>query len=182
VTDEPRRKEPRKPRPPLDGEGLERLALFYAGRFATTRAKLRTYLTRKLRERGWGGDGEPPVERLVERFAELGYVDDKAFADSRAASLGRRGYGARRVKAALDGAGIDEADSAEAREAAKAGAWEAALRFAERKRIGPFAADEPDRAGREKAFAAMLRAGHPMDIARRVVTARPGNIPESDAF
>ena len=97
MTDEPRRKEPRKPRPPLDGEGLGRLALFYAGRFATTRAKLRTYLTRKLRERGWSGEGEPSaeneVERLVARFTELGYVDDKAFAVSRAE--GRRPNGGR---------------------------------------------------------------------------------------
>ena len=44
-----------KPRPPLDQEGLERLALFYAGRYATTRAKLRTYLKRKVAERGWSG-------------------------------------------------------------------------------------------------------------------------------
>jgi len=38
-------------RPPLDAEGLERLGLFYAGRYATTRAKLADYLRRKLRER-----------------------------------------------------------------------------------------------------------------------------------
>ena len=172
----------RKPRPPLDGEALQRLALHYAGRFATTRAKLRTYLGRKIAERGWAGEGAPPIETMVERFAELGYIDDRAFATSRAASLGRRGYGARRVSAALTMAGIEEGDAAEAKAAALAGAWDAALRFAERKRIGPFAEAESDRPAREKAFAAMLRAGHPMDIARKLVTARPGTIPDSDAF
>ncbi len=81
----------RKPRPPLDPESLERLGLFYAGRYATTRAKLAAYLGRKLGERGWAGTSPPPVEQLVERFAAAGYIDDAAFASARAASLQRRG-------------------------------------------------------------------------------------------
>ena len=39
----------RKPRPPLNSEKLNELALAYVGRFATTRAKLRSYLKRKVR-------------------------------------------------------------------------------------------------------------------------------------
>jgi regulatory protein len=175
------RERDRSDRPPLDREGLEQAALSYAARFATTRAKLRAYLARKLRERGWAEDGAPPVEAVVERLAALGYVDDRAFAAARAASLGLRGYGERRIDAALSAAGIGDADAAEARRAARDGGWEAALRFAERKRIGPFAALEPDRKGREKALAAMLRAGHPPPIARRLVAARPGEIPDADA-
>ncbi len=91
----------RKTRPPLDGEALERLALLYAGRYATTRARLAGYLKRKLSERGWAGEKEAPVAALVERLAGLGYVDDRAFAASRAAALGRRGYGERGVRQAL---------------------------------------------------------------------------------
>lgn len=159
----------------MDREALERLALHYAGRYATTRAKLRAYLARKLRERGWQGGGEPGLDALIGRFGELGYVDDKAFAASRAASLGRRGYGERRVQAALAAAGVAEEDGAEAREQARGEAWAAALRFAERRRIGPYAAEAPDPAAREKALAAMLRAGHPLDIARKLVRARPGD-------
>jgi regulatory protein len=170
-----------KPAPqPLDAEGLERLALFYAGRYAVTRAKLRDYLRRKLRERGWRGDGEPPVERLVERFSALGYVDDRAFAAARADALGRRGYGLRRIDQALRAAGIEEEDGAEARESAEAGAWSAALRFAERRRIGPFAQEVPDRPQREKALGAMLRAGHPLPLARKLVNAEPGEVPDPE--
>lgn len=171
---------PRKPPSPFDAETLERTALHYAGRYATTRAKLSAYLLRKLRERGWEGAGEPPVEALVERMARLNYVDDRAFAEARAASLGRRGYGERRVGEAIRAAGIGEEDSAEAKAMARSGAWAAALRFAERRRIGPFAAAEPDRVAREKAIGAMLRAGHPLAIARRLAGARPGEIPEAD--
>jgi len=170
----------RTDRPPYDRAALEQAALSYAGRYATTRAKLRDYLLRKLRERGWAESSAPPVEALAERLAELGYVDDRAFAAARAAALGRRGYGERRIGAALRAAGVEEADALEAREAAREGAWAAALRFAERRKLGPFAARQADRAAREKALAAMLRAGHPLDLARRLVAARPGEIPEPD--
>jgi regulatory protein len=175
------RHHPRKVKPPLDAETLEQAALSYAGRYATTRFRLAAYLGRKLRERGWAGAGEPPIGRLVERMAALGYVDDRAFASARAAALSRRGYGARRIGASLRGAGIEEEDAADAREIASAAAWEAALRFAQRRRIGPFAAAAADRPAREKALAAMLRAGHPVRIARRFVAALPGQIPEADS-
>ena len=170
----------KKPRPALDAEGLERLGLFYAGRYATTRAKLADYLRRKLRERGWGGAGTPPVEALVERFATLGYVDDAAFAEARTGALLRRGYGERRVAQALKAAGIGEEDAAPAREEAERSAEEAALRFARRRRIGPFAAAPLDREARQKAVAAMLRAGHRLDMVRRILDASPGDIPDPD--
>jgi regulatory protein len=170
----------RQPRPPLDEEGLERLALFYAGRYATTRAKLRAYLARKVRERGWVGTAPAPVERLVERLSELRYVDDSAFATAKAASLLRRGYGERRLGQALNAAGVEEADAEPVRETAREGALEAALRYAERRRFGPYAEGAADRPAREKAAAAMLRAGHRMDVVRRVLNAKPGEIPELD--
>jgi regulatory protein len=170
-----------KVKPPLDDAGLERAALSYAGRYATTRAKLRSYLARKLKERDWEGPDEPPLEALVERMARLGYVDDRAFASARAAALSRRGYGAGRVDAALRAAGIAPEDAAGAREVAADSAWEAALRFAERRKLGPFAAVQADRPARAKALAAMLRAGHPAGLARRILAAGPGEIPEADS-
>jgi regulatory protein len=170
----------KSPRPPLDSDGLERLGLFYAGRYATTRAKLAAYLDRKLKERGWSGAGAPPVEGLVERFAELGYVDDRAFASARTASLLRRGYGERRVRQALRGAGISEEESAEARDISGEEALAAAHRFARRRRLGPYASTVPDRAARDKAAAAMLRAGHRLDLVRQVLAAGPEDLPEPD--
>lgn len=156
------------------------MALRYVSRFATTRAKLRDYLRRKLRERGWAGPGEPDVEALVERVAGLGYVDDAAFARAKAGALGARGYGARRVSQALTQAGVSEADGEEARAVAMDGAVEAALRFARRRRFGPFAAREGDPAAREKALAAMIRAGHGFALARAIVNAAPGEEPDAE--
>lgn len=176
VTPQRRRRSAR----PLDEEALERLALFYVGRYATTRAKLRLYLNRKIAERSWNGDRPPLVDELVERLAGLGYVDDSAFGAARAAALQRRGYGERRVAQVLAAAGIEADDAEPIREQARASALAAALRFAERKRIGPFSAQPPDRAAREKAFAAMIRAGHPVAVVRMVVDSAPGEVPQVD--
>jgi len=159
----------RKPSP-LNPQQLEELALAYVARFATTRAKLEAYLARKLRERGWDAALEPDAAGLAARFAEAGYVDDAAFARMKADSLLRRGYGARRVGEALRAAGVEEAIRAEAAPA-RSGALGAALALARRRKFGPWGAAPLDRARREKQIAAMLRAGHPLDMARRMVEA-----------
>lgn len=163
----------RAPRP-LTESAVSELALHYVSRFATTRAKLAAYLRRKLRERGWDGEREPDVAALVERLAGLGYVDDAAFALSKAGSLSGRGYGAGRVRQALLQAGVGEEDGAAARDLASERAADAALRFARRRRIGPFGTGSGDPKAREKALAAMVRAGHDFALARVVVNAAPG--------
>ncbi|WP_414900067.1 RecX family transcriptional regulator [Sphingomonas flavalba] len=166
--------------PPLDDDSLSRLALGYVGRYATTRARLAAYLERKLTQRGWAGEGDPPVAALVARFADLGYVDDLAYANARAMALQRRGYGERRISVALRVAGIADADRVSVEDSAKAGGWAAALAFARRRRFGPFAPRPPDRAARQRAIAAMLRAGHPFEFVIRIVEWPFGTVPDED--
>jgi regulatory protein len=166
---------PRRLPKPLDSARLDELALTYVARFATSRAKLAAYLLRKLRERGWEGEGEPPVAALLDRFEAAGYVDDAAFARARSGSLLRRGYGPRRVSQALGAAGIGEEIRAEIR-AGEGAQRRAALAMARRRGFGPFgsavAGGVPlDRQTREKQIAAMLRAGHGLDSARELVDA-----------
>ena len=168
----------RKPRPPLDAKKLNELALAYVGRFATTRAKLKSYLARKVRERGWDG-GAPTnlaadLEALAEQFAAQGYVDDAAYALAKSRSLTGRGYGLRRVDQSLRGAGVEDEDAAPAREQANSDAVESALRFAERRHLGPFASEAGDRKARERALGAMIRAGHSFGLARAILDLPPG--------
>jgi regulatory protein len=158
-----------KPRPPLDSAKLNELALGYVGRFATTRSKLRAYLQRKLRERGWEGGQQPDLEAIAERFASNGYVDDEAFAMATSRSLTARGYGPRRLDQSLRVAGVEEDDGAGARELAGDQAIEAALQFARRKRLGPFALQAADPKGHERALSAMIRAGHGFGLARTIL-------------
>jgi regulatory protein len=173
----------RRAPPPLDEKRLLELALRYVGRFATTRAKLRAYLKRKLRERGWDGERDPDLERIADRFAEQGYIDDAGYALAKSRSLSGRGYGKRRVVLALRVAGIDEQDGEAALEQADREAVAAALRFAEKRRIGPFAVAMPaDSRAREKLLAAMLRAGHSLGLSRAILALPPGVSIEEDAL
>lgn len=161
-------------RPPLDSKRLEELALRYVGRYATTRAKLAAYLGRKLRERGWGETDPADIDALTSRFCELGYVDDAAYALAKSQALSSRGYGKRRLNDKLRLAGVAEEHGAAAREHADAEAVESALRFARRRRLGPFGEGSGDPRQREKAIAAMIRAGHPFALARAIATLAPG--------
>lgn len=162
----------RPPPPPLDAAALDRLALRYVERFATTRGKLADYLRRKIRERGWDGPPADPAA-LAQRMAELGYVDDRSFAAARAGAMARRGLGRRRIDGALRQAGVVEEDRDALAPDIAGGAVDAALAFARRRRIGPWGTGDADRAVREKQVAAMLRAGHGFDLARRIASLPP---------
>ncbi|MFL0357653.1 regulatory protein RecX [Erythrobacter sp. GH1-10] len=177
----------RKRARPLDETSLRDLALSYAARFATTGAKLEAYLARKIRERGVAEDGdgrtrELDVKALVARLAELGYVDDEAYARMKTRDLTGRGYGARRVEQALWAAGVEEEVRAE-HAPGELQSREAAVLMAKKRRFGPFGdrsandrVKELDpvvaRKLREKQLAAMLRAGHAMDHVRFIIDAQ----------
>lgn len=161
---------------PLDQSSLEDLALGYLARFATSSTKLENYLHRKIRERGVAEDAGPlDVARVVERMQELRYLDDEAYAQSRAAGLLRRGYGARRVEQDLRAAGIED-DLREDAAPDDTQARRAALAMARKRGFGPFGAalraeGQIDRNRREKQIAAMIRAGHSFVTAAWLVDA-----------
>jgi regulatory protein len=174
----PRRPNPRPALRPLDRAALGELALRYVGRFATSEARLRRYLLRKVKERTWAGDDDPAaaIADAAARCAALGYVNDGEFARLRGAALTRRGLGTRRVRAQLGADGIGEADAAPVLAAAADERLATALAFARRKRLGPFAREAlTDPRARDKAFATMLRAGHDGAAARRVLSVAPGD-------
>jgi len=165
--------EARRTIPPLDTAALERLALRYVERFSTTRGRLTDYLVRKIRERGWDGAVAEPAA-LADRMADLGYIDDRAFGEARANAMARRGLGKGRVRVAFRQAGIDTEDAEALAPGIEDRALQAALTFARKKRIGPFASAPPDRALREKQIGAMIRAGHDFTLSRRIATMAPG--------
>lgn len=159
--------------PPLDAMTLDAMALRYVERYATSQARLKRYLERKLRERGWADERPADVAAVVGRLAEQRYVDDSAFAGMRARALSRRGMGGRRIGAALAADGIHEDIRSEARD--ELDDWEAALTLARRKRLGPFGQTPKDallaRKLRDRAIGQFLRAGHRMDVARAILDA-----------
>jgi regulatory protein len=167
---ETRARRERKPPPPLNGEGLRAIAIRYVERFQTSRARLLRLLRQKIRQRGWQEGAAPPdPEGIADRMVELGYVNDAAFAGARTRGLVQRGMGAGRVKATLAAYGVDGDVVAEA--LLEVDGWTAAVDFARRKRLGPFGERKDDPKARMKQLAAMARAGHAYDVAKRVVDA-----------
>jgi regulatory protein len=176
-----RRRGERRVKPPLTEANLRDLALHYAARFASTTSRLEAYLSRKIRERGLAEDAEgraiaPDIPALVARLAELGYVDDDAYARMRARDLGARGYGARRVEESLRHAGVAEPLRA-AHAPGEAASRQAAALMARKRRLGPYgvALQGGDpltlRKAHEKAVAAMLRAGHQYEHTKFILAA-----------
>ena len=171
----PREYKPREPRP-IDAAQLQELAVGYAARYATTAAKLRRYLQRKLGERVWTPDAPADIEGLVARIVTLGYVDDRVYAASKQRDLTARGFGAGRVKGALNAAGVSRDDIAAALspgDDTPADPYAPAIAFARRRRFGPFAREGTvvDPARRSRELAAMARAGHDFSVAKRVLAA-----------
>lgn len=160
--------------PPLDAAALDRLALRYVERFATTRGRLARYLERKVRERGWHGAPVDPIS-VAERMARLGYVDDLAFGAARVAAMERRGLGRRRVIGALRHDGLSAEDLGKVAPEDDGG-LDAALAFARRRRLGPYDPEPADRDRQRRQIAALLRAGHTFDIARRVMAMTPDDL------
>jgi regulatory protein len=181
---EPSRNRGRKVARPLDQARLDEMALGYVARFATSSGRLGDYLKRKIRERGWQGEGSPDVPALVARMVARGFVDDAGFALARGAGLLRRGLGARRIAQTLGRDGIDAPLAAQASGSAHERRV-AALAFARRRRLGPFSTgsdengDLPDRrldpATRARQVAAMVRAGHPFATASALIDAANGD-------
>ncbi len=177
-----RRRGERRAKPPLTEANLRDLALHYAARFASTGARLEAYLSRKIRERGLAEDADgrviaPDIPALVARLADLGYVDDDAYARMRARDLGARGYGGRRVEESLRHAGVAEPLRA-AHAPGEAASRQAAALMARKRRLGPYGAAQEGgdplslRKAHEKAVAAMLRAGHQYEHVKFILAAR----------
>lgn len=167
----------------LEPERLERWALDYLGRYASSAENLRRVLLRRARRHGAGETAVAGlIEALVGRYLEAGLLDDAAYAAARARTLYRRGdsLAAIRVRLAAKGlaaevvlaalgelrAGVELADPDLA----------AACAFARRRRLGPYRLRPAERARELGAFA---RAGFSRQIAEAVLACRDAAAAES---
>ena len=85
-------------------------------------------------------------------------------------AMARRGLGPRRVRDALRHAGVGEDDAGAVADTIDEGALAAAIAFARRRRIGPFAQQPAERDMREKQVGSMVRAGHSPGLSRAIAS------------
>jgi regulatory protein len=179
------RKKPRK----VTAESLERAALHYLERYASSAVNLRRVLMRRVLRAAEAHGSEPAdgaalVDALVARFRQGGLLDDATYARLRAESLHRQGASRRLTRSKLAAKGVDGEDIGLALDALEDLAPKpdlaAACHYARRRRLGPWR-----RTGRvesrERDLAALGRQGFSYDIARAVIDAPDRDALEAEA-
>jgi regulatory protein len=167
--------------PAIDGALIERWALAYLGRFASTAENLRRVLLRRVRkrlpdDRDAATAAAAVIDALVARYRRSGLVDDAAYAAGRARARLRRGQSLRMIRAGLaaKGVGADDAEAAidALRDEGSDPDLAAACAFARRRRLGPFrrAPADGDDTIKEKELAAFARAGFSRGAAEAVLS------------
>ncbi|MBW4092034.1 MAG: hypothetical protein HIU82_13140 [Proteobacteria bacterium] len=193
--------QPRPLAPPPDAAGLREAALAHLARYATTEARLRQVLARRLDR--WAhaaaatldpadiaaalAAARPAIPAVVATLAAAGALNDADFAATRARALRRAGRSRRAIAATLAAKGVP-AETARAALPDEAGSeLAAALLLARRRRLGPFraaplppdapsgdapAGDASAAARREQGV--LARAGFAQDVVHRALAcARP---------
>jgi regulatory protein len=143
---------------------LEKWALGYLERFASSAENLRRVLRRRVRRRTADNEtaqrAAPLIDELVERYRASGLIDDAAYAAARARGRLARGESLRRIAAGLAAKGVDAEDRAAALDALRENAPDpdlaAACAFARRRRLGPYRRGPADR---NRELGSFARAG-----------------------
>lgn len=163
-------------------ERLEKAALHYLERYASSRVNLERILRRKVLRATQAHGTEPEtmmaaIGPLLDRLEKNGFLDDGAYALARARSLFRQGNSRQRIGQKLGQKGVsgDQIDAAlQALEENLGGNREdaeliAATRYAQRRRLGPYrlGAAKPDQERRD--LAAMARQGFTLDISLKAL-------------
>jgi regulatory protein len=169
---------------PITAKYLQNAATFYLERYPSTAEGLRRVLNRRVRkarmlEAPVMDNVDQAIDAIVAKFVDSGVIDDKAFAQTKARALHRRGTSTRLTRQKLKLAGID----GDTLDKAMAGLdeelhtnparreWRAAAALARRRRLGPFRPTKDRNDARARDLAAMARAGFDYDVAKKVIDA-----------
>jgi regulatory protein len=174
----------KRPARPITAKYLQNAAAFYLERYPSTAEGLRRVLERRVRKAELADapvmdNARQAIEAIVAKFVDAGVIDDRAFAQTKARALHRRGASSKLTRqklrlAGIDGqtldqamAGLDEELHTDPRQRE----WKAAIALARRRRLGPYRAAKDRQECRARDLAAMARAGFDYDVARKVIDA-----------
>ena len=158
-------------------------AVDYLGRYASSRHKLaqilQRFATRKLTDYD-PDDVAAAIQQTIDHCSRLGYLNDQQFAVTLARSQRRLGRSRAAIRQRLRQHALDDnmiaQALAEADEKRANGDLQAAIRFARRRRLGPFAQRRNARHQRldnhqwkQRDLGAMARAGFSMATSRLVL-------------
>ncbi|CCZ30854.1 regulatory protein RecX [Proteobacteria bacterium CAG:495] len=155
---------------------LKNIALYYLKRFESSVANLRSVLQRRVNDYAYQnkefdrGEAYQWIEDILADFQRYGYLNDSRYAEIKIKDYMSAGKSVRYIKGKMREKGIDEEILSALLEDQEYDEFEAALKLAKKKHIGPFRTDEEARfENRQKDMGTLVRAGFSYDVVRRVV-------------
>lgn len=155
---------------------LKNIALYYLKRFESSVENLRSVLKRRVNDYAYQDkefdrtEAYLWIEELLEDFVRLSYLDDKRYAEIKIKSYMSAGKSPRYIHGKLREKGITEEISNALLDVQDYDPFDAALKLAKKKKIGPFCEDEELRKSRRsKDLAILVRAGFDYDIAVQIL-------------
>ena len=166
---------------PITAKYLQNPAVFYLERYASSAEGLRRVLRRRVStarmlDAPVMDNVDEAIEAVVQKFVTAGLLDDRAFAQTKARSLHRRGMSSRLTRQRLEVAGVgrEDVDKAMVELDDELGTdparreMQAAVALARRRRLGPFRMKDREE-NKARDLASMARAGFAYDLARKVI-------------
>ncbi len=162
----------------LNVSELEKSALSYIGKYATSIENLRKVLTRRIKRSKNYKEISPEqakqwIELIIKKFVDANLLNDSVFALNRAKNLHRSGASRRKIILALKNKGIKNLEidlalnslDSEYRNTDLV----AALNYVRRNRLGPYRPNDERKALRKKDLAKLARAGFSYRDATKVI-------------
>lgn len=164
---------PRKKAKKITESYLQNAGLYYLQRYAASRHQFMTVMMRKVRKSLADHPDQAPeacaalVEKMAARFEQSGLLNDEAYAAGLVGTLRRAGKSEQAIRAKLRIKGLETLPELPADHD-----YEAALRFAKKKKLGPYADrknfDEKDF---KKNLGRFARAGFSFELAQKILKA-----------
>ncbi len=171
-TSAPKKKLPKK----ISKIRLKNIALYYLDRYESSVDNLRDVLKKRVYKYKMyfpeydASEAYSWIEEILLQLQECGYLDNKRYANMKIDEYLNAGKPAGYIKNKLKQKGIDENLINSLLEEKDFSPLEMALKFAKKKRIGPFSATEEIRkTNRQKDLAKLIYAGFDYDISAKVI-------------
>ena len=155
---------------------IKNIGLYYLKRFETSVVNLRNVLRRRVNDYAYRvpefnkAEAYEWIEQLLEEFQRVGYLNDNRYAEIKIKSYMVAGKSPRYIKGKLKEKGIDDNLVEKIIDEEGFEPFDAALKLARKKRIGPYCSNEELRKERRsKDLAILVRAGFDYDVAIKVL-------------
>jgi len=165
------KKQPKK----ITKQRLKNIALYYLKRFDSSVSNLRQILKKRVSEYAyynseWNkNEALEWIEQLLVEFENYGYLDDNRYAEIKVKNYAIQGKSPRYILGHLKMKGIGESVVEDVLTDIAYNQFDAALKLAKKKKIGPFREKEISKDMKTKDMAILLRAGFDYDVVQNVL-------------